>query len=156
MKELMIYREKLVGRLQEAAREFCVACQSAADPFVAVEGDWSLHQIASHTRDVQKLVYGMRVRLTLSEENPCFEGFDADVWMAEHYNPHEPLAGILQEFADNVDELCDVLRGMPLEAWSRVSAHDELGGGLTLQLWVERSLAHIEEHLVTVKKQKSD
>jgi hypothetical protein len=156
MKELMEYREKLVARLQEAAWEFRAACESVGDPFAKAEDGWNLRQIASHTRDVQKLVYGMRVTRTLSEENPCFEGFDADGWMAEHYNPHEPLEGILQEFADNVDELCVVLRGMPREAWSRVSAHDELGGGLTLQLWVERSLAHIEEHLDAVKKPKSD
>lgn len=154
MKELMEYREKLVGRLQEAAREFRAACESVGDPFAAMGDEWNLHQIASHTRDVQKLVYGMRVTRTMSEENPRFEGFDADAWAAENYNPQEPLAGILQEFADAVDELCVVLSGLPREAWSRLSAHDELGGGLTLQLWVERSLAHIEEHLVAVKKLK--
>jgi hypothetical protein len=26
-----------------------------------------------------------------------------------------------------------------------------MGGELTLQLWVERNLAHIEEHLLTLK-----
>lgn len=152
MKELMEYREKLVGRLQETAGEFCIACASVRDPFTKLGDGWDLHQTASHTRDVQKLVYGMRISQTLSEENPRFEGFDADKWMAEHYNPQEPLAEILQELENHVVELCDVLRGLPNEAWSRVSAHDELGGGLTLQLWVERSLAHINEHLVDVKR----
>ena len=52
----------------------------------------------------------------------------------------------------NVNELCVILTGLPRGAWSRESRHAELGGGLTLQLWVERGLAHIEEHLKTVKQ----
>jgi len=34
-----------------------------------------------------------------------------------------------------------------------VSRHTTLGSGLTLQSWVEKDLAHIEEHLETVRKQ---
>jgi hypothetical protein len=42
------------------------------------------------------------------------------------------------------------LRGLPLDSWSRVSRHTTLGSNLTLQTWVEKDLAHIEEHLETV------
>ncbi|CAG0995045.1 hypothetical protein ANAEL_02534 [Anaerolineales bacterium] len=156
MKELTEYREKLVNRFHEAAWEFRAACDAAGDPSAKIEGEWTLHQIASHTRDVQKLVYGARIKQTLLEDNPHFEGFDADEWMAAHYNPQEPLAGILQEFTQDVDELCVILTGLPHEAWSRESRHAELGGGLTLQLWVERGLAHIEEHLTAVERLKAD
>jgi len=45
-----------------------------------------------------------------------------------------------------------MLRQLPTEAWSRVSCHEKLGENLTLQLWVERALAHVEEHLETVRK----
>jgi len=56
----------------------------------------------------------------------------------------------------DVDELCAVLGGAPREAWSREGNHPELGRGLTLQFWVERSLAHIKEHLLDVKKLKGN
>ena len=69
MKELLEYREKLIKRLGEASREFCAACESVSDPFVKVEGEWTLHQVASHTRDVQKLIYGVRVEKTLKEDD---------------------------------------------------------------------------------------
>jgi hypothetical protein len=153
MKEIMEYREKLIKRLGEAAREFRAACEAVGDPFVKVggEGEWTLHQIASHTRDVEKLVYSERIYRTLNEDNPRFQSFDADEWMAAHYNRQESLAGILHEFTNTMDELCVILSGVLHEAWSRESSHPELGGGLTLQLWVERSLAHIEEHLRAVK-----
>ena len=152
MKELMEYRIKIVKRLGEAAREFRAACESFSDPFEKVEGEWSLHQIASHTRDVDKLIYGARIRQTLNEEDPGFKNFDADAWMAENYNRAESLPSILDDFSASVEELCKILSGMPRESWSRMSRHETLGGELTLQLWVERSLAHIEEHLKVVKK----
>ena len=154
MKELLEYREKMIARLADAAQEFCSACRAFDDPFTKVEGEWTAHQIASHTRDVDKMIYGARIRQTLNEENPEFKSFDADAWMAEHYNKVEPLENILSEFSANMDELCAILKSMPREAWSRESRHATMGGGLTLQLWVERSLAHIEEHLLALKKAK--
>jgi hypothetical protein len=158
MKELLEYREKLVKRFYETTREFCNACEVAGDQLAKMEGEgkWNLHQIASHTRDVEKLVYGERIYRTLKEENPVFENFDADEWMTARYNPQEPLTGILHELTNNVDELCVILSGLPYEAWSRESRHAELGGGLTLQLWVERSLAHLKEHLMAVTRLKDN
>jgi len=152
MKELLEYRVKMIARLNESAREFRAACEAINDPFAKVGGEWTLRQIASHTRDVEKLVYGTRIQQTLNENNPEFKNFDADEWMAAHYNPRESLAEILDEFIKNVEDLCKTLRDLPQEAWSRESRHDALGGELTLQLWVERSMAHIEEHLQTIKK----
>jgi hypothetical protein len=152
MKELFEYREKLIARLGEATGEFCQACRSFEDAFTKVDGEWTLHQVASHTRDVDQSVYGKRIRQTLDEENPQFKSFNADTWMAEHYDRDEPLAGILSEFSANIDELCKLLKSLPREAWSRESRHETMGGELPMQLWVERSLAHIEEHLQTLKK----
>jgi hypothetical protein len=152
MKELLEYRVKLIDRLTEASQEFRKQCEMIDDPFTKVEGEWTLHQIASHTRVVDKLVYGTRILRTLREENPEFKNFDADEWMAAHYNKEEPITEILEEFSKSCDELCKMLRSLPQEAWSRKSRHETAGGGLTLQLWVERCLAHIEEHLQTLKK----
>jgi hypothetical protein len=152
MKELMEYRVKIVARLGGAAREFCAACKAVSDPFSIVEGEWTLHQIASHTRDVDKLIYGARIRQTLHEDNPEFQNFDADSWMSARYNKEEPLTKILDEFLTNMEDLCQTLSKMPHEGWSRESHHETIGNGLTLQLWVERSLAHVEEHLQALKK----
>jgi hypothetical protein len=152
MKELVEYRIKMIARLEEVAREFHAACEAVKDPFVKVEGEWTLHQVASHVRDVEKLVFGARVKQTLNEDNPEVKNFDVDEWMSAHYNPAESLAQILDEFTKNVADLCVTLRRLPQEAWSRESRHEAIGCELTMQLWVERSLAHIEEHLQAVKK----
>lgn len=153
MKELLEYRVKMIERLSEAAREFRLACETINDPFTKVEGEWTLHQIASHTRDVDKMVYGARVRQTINENNPEFKSFDADEWMASHYNKGELLTGILDEFITNIEALCKDLKNLPQEAWSRESRHETMGDDLTVQLWAERGLAHIEEHLLALRKE---
>ncbi|KAA0277042.1 MAG: hypothetical protein EDM79_05905 [Chloroflexi bacterium] len=151
MKELMEYREKLLARLREASAELCEACRTAKDPFSSTEGEWTPHQIAFHVRGIDREVYGMRIRRTLKEENPLFKNFDPDGWMAAHYNYDEPLGKILDEFWAGIVEVTGLLNSVPQEVWSRQSQHEALGKDLTLQLWVERSLAHIEEHLAGLK-----
>lgn len=153
--ELQEYRQKLLKRLEEAANEFAAACQAVADPFAAKHEGWTVHQLAAHTRDVAVNVYGPRVRRTATEDNPEFKNFDADAWMAAHYHPAEPLDAILNELTENIRSLVIFLRELPGEAWARQSRHEINGGGFTLQHWVERNLAHIEEHLQSVKNAKS-
>ena len=153
MKDLLEYRSKLIDRLEASMVEFRRACLAISDPFQAVdEGGWNTHQLAAHTRDVDKVVYGMRIRRTIEEDNPEFRNFDADEWMATHYDADEPLASILDELSASIKTAASMLRGLPREAWSRASRHETYVSGFTLQTWVERGLAHIEEHLETVNK----
>ncbi len=153
MKELDEYREKLVNRFLEVAKEFREASLAVKDPYAPIEaGGWNVHQVAVHTRDTDKLVYGSRALRTLAEANPEFPNFDGDAYMAEHYDAKEPLRELLDNFVSNVAALSEILRGLPANAWTRTSRHETQGDGLTLQIWVERGLGHIEEHLETVKK----
>lgn len=155
MKELNEYREKLINRLSDAANGFREACLAVKDPYAPIEpGGWNTHQVAAHTRDTDKLVYGWRTLRTLAEENPEFPNFDGDAYMAGHYDPNESLREMLDGLVENIASLTETLRGLPSKAWTRVSRHEMQGDGLTLQTWVERGLGHIEEHLETVKKAK--
>jgi hypothetical protein len=72
--------------------------------------------------------------------------------MAEHYSKSEPLNEILDELVERVESLAEELRALPSQAWARVSSHAMLGRDLALQTWVEKDLAHIQEHLETIKK----
>ena len=155
MNELLDYRERLMSRLGAAADEFRAACLAVINPYASLEeGGWNTHQVAVHTRDVDKLVYGLRARRTAAEENPEFQNFDGDNYMAEHYDPNESLRELLNGFVESVEALVEMLKALPIEAWSRESRHATLGKGFALQTWVDRDLAHIEEHLETVKKGK--
>ena len=155
MKELKEYRTQLINKLGDAAKDFRAACLGAKDPFAPLdEGSWNVHQVAAHTRDVDKQVYGFRAQRTAQEDNPEFQNFDGDAYTREYYSADEPLQEILDSLVQNIEALAVMLRDLPPEAWSRVSRHAKLGNGFTLQTWVERGLAHIEEHLETVQKAK--
>jgi DinB superfamily len=153
MNQLLEYRAKLIDQLEATTAEFYAACEAVGDPFKSVEeGGWNTHQLAAHVRDVDKVVYGLRARRTIDEDNPRLQNFDTDEWIADYYDADEPLASILDELSASIKEAASTLRGLPREAWSRESCHEIYGSGFTLQTWVERGLAHIKEHLETVKK----
>ena len=152
MEQLNEYRQRLVERLDAATREFVAAVQAVARPKSPLEaGEWNTHQIAVHTRDTQALVYGLRIRRTLAEENPLFENFDGEKWMAENYDADEPLASILDGLAASVRETVASLGGLAPAGWVRENRHATLGEGFAVQTWAERALAHIEEHLDSVR-----
>ena len=156
MKELAEYRMNLMKRLEDAANAFREECLKVNDPYAPINSDgWNVHQIAVHTRDVDELVYGLRARRTAVEDNPEFPNFDGEAYMSANYNSTEPLHELLSYFVENVRALVELLRALPMESWARVSRHTTLGSDLTLQSWVEKDLAHIEEHLETIKKQNN-
>jgi hypothetical protein len=156
MKELAEYRMKLMQKLEETANAFRAECLKAQDPYAPLHTNgWNVHQIAVHTRDVDELVYGLRARRAALEENPEFLNFDGEAYMAANYNASEPLEDVLSHFVANVQALIQWLRALPAGSWSRVSRHTTLGRNLTLQTWVEKDLAHIQEHLKAVKEQNT-
>jgi len=156
MRELKEYRTNLINRLVEAAHEFRAEALAAKEAYAPLEpGGWNIHQIAAHTRDVDQLVYGSRVRKTADEINPEFQNFDGEAYMAEHYKMDKSLNDILDEFVAQVESLAGMLREFPPEMWARTSSHVMLGRGITLQTWVEKDLAHIEEHLKSIRKDKA-
>lgn len=157
MRELLEYRTSLIERLVDTAHEFRTACLAAKNAYAPLEsGGWNLHQVAAHVRDVDRLAYGLRARRTAVEDSPEFQKFDGDAYMAEHYSASEPLNEILNDLVEHVEDLAEVLRELPAQAWARESRHAMLGEGLALQTWVERDLAHIEEHLETIKMQQEE
>jgi len=153
LNKLFEYRRQLLTRLVAATEEFSKACISVREPGTPLEtGGWNVHQLAVHGRDVAAHVYGLRARRTVEEDNPVFQNFDGEAWMVEHYNPSEPIAQVLEGFTRSIMETAEWLESLPQEAWSRLSRHAVYGDEFTMQTWIERSLAHIEEHLETVKK----
>ena len=98
------------------------------------------------------LFTGLRARRTAVEENPEFPNFNGEAYMTANYNADEPIDQVVNRLVASVQALVQWLKALPTESWSRVSRHTTLGSGLTLQTWVEKDLAHMEEHLEAVKK----
>src|SRR5215204_1303112 len=104
MKELNDYRTQLINKLVSVAKDFRSACLAVKDAYMSLEADnWNVHQVAAHTRDVDKLVYSLRAQRTAREDNPEFQNFDSDAYTREYYSADESLQEMLDGFVQNVE-----------------------------------------------------
>jgi len=111
------------------------------------EGKWSPNEVIGHLVD-SEWVYGYRLRLILSEENPTILGTSQDSWVSrQRYNEREPseLVGIFR-----------TLREINLAVWRRTSPadlertgqHNERGPeslGVMLRLLAGHDLSHLDQ-----------
>ena len=75
MNELEEYRKSLIEKLEDMASAFRAECLAVKDPYAPLVKDgWNVHQIAVHTRDVDKLIYGLRARRTAMERQHVRRG----------------------------------------------------------------------------------
>jgi hypothetical protein len=111
------------------------------------EGKWTPNEIIGHLTD-SEWVYGYRLRLILSEQNPTILGTQQDSWVArQRHNDRDP-AGMAETFRR--------LRELNLAAWKqtspsdleRVGLHNERGPeslGVMLRLLAGHDLSHLEQ-----------
>lgn len=147
MEELLEYRQRMVMKIASAPEKIEAAILRIKDPTLPLEsGGWNLHQVVAHMRDVNRHVYLPRLHRIIDEDNPMFENFDGEAWMVEHYQLQEPIRKLVTDFNEQCLSSADWLKTLPLEAWNRPGRHPSFGKH-SLQWWVERTLAHINEHL---------
>jgi len=78
-------------------------------------GKWTPNEVIGHLTDTE-WVYGYRLRLILSEDNPTILGTQQDAWVAKlRYNELEPRKLV---------EIFRTLRELNLEEWRRASTDD--------------------------------
>jgi hypothetical protein len=151
---LLEYRAQLIARLEQQPAD--MARLIAAIP----EADWhrradhdsrTVHQIASHVRDLETLAFLPRVRRILTEERPILESFASHRWSEASYRADEPMAEILRAWSQARAEMVDLLRGRPSAAWARIGFHPP-SGNRTLQWWAERAYLHTRDHLTDMRE----
>lgn len=108
---------------------------------------WNVHEIAFHTRGIAVLVYLVRLRRILTEENPELVLFDEERWMAEQYDPAMPLARILDELDQAHRDMAALLAQCSQADWERTGRHAEYGPR-TATWWARQAIAHAWEHAV--------
>jgi len=115
-----------------------------ARPF---EGKWTPNEIIGHLTD-SEWVYGYRLRLIFSEDNPAILGTQQDSWVAAlRHNEREPF-DLVENFR--------VLRDLNLAVWKRIPSsdldrtgqHNERGPeslGAMLRLLAGHDLSHLDQ-----------
>jgi hypothetical protein len=143
----------LFSGLRNAPRQLKKDMSAIVDAFMPMKpGEWNLHQIVFHMRDVNAEVYLPRLKRIVEEWNPTFENFDGKQWMATHYDAGENLDDMVDELATQCVETADWLESLPETDWERLGTHPSLGTH-ALEWWADRTLKHIEEHLAQVREE---
>ena len=143
------YRRRLLERyrLQPAVYQDRLRGQDGASVRAAIKpGEWSAHQLVFHVCAVDEQAYGPRLLRILRDDRPKLEDFDEVAWMTDHYDPGEAPEAILERWGVARQTLADTLQTASLEAWNRAGMH-AFHGERTLQWWLERGVAHGEDHL---------
>jgi len=152
--ELHVYRQQLLLRLEQIPAGYESALRTAVEADIHPQMltlNWSLHQHLAHVRDAEKILFLPAIQRILDEEKPRLAEFDHKEWMATHYQAEELFENILQEIAILHRRFTQTLDDMAANGWGRPGRHPRLGLR-TLQWWVERCLAHAEEHLTQIKE----
>ena len=121
------YREKLfnllagrnpievMGQTASALRDIVAAHPAEVMRARPYEGKWTPNEIIGHLTDTE-WVYGYRLRLILSEDDPPIVGTRQDSWVASlRYNEREP---------SELVEIFRTLRALNLDVWRRMSPED--------------------------------
>jgi hypothetical protein len=142
------YRRRLMARYRRQVGEYAEHLALLDDRAVRAPlkpGEWSAHQVLFHTASVDEQAYGPRLRLILRADHPVLEDFDSDRWMLEHYDAAQPTQDLLQGWAAAREAYAVEAEAAPPEAWSR-SGRQTYWGERTLQWWIERAVAHADDH----------
>ena len=109
------------------------------------EKEWSAHETLAHICETEREAFLRRAKRLTSEHEPSLENFDGEAWHTEHYNPQQPLAELLVDFADARGEMIKALEG---EAdWSRDGFHEGWQKRYSIALLAEYTIRHTWEHL---------
>ena len=110
-------------------------------------GTWSALEYAAHVRDVFG-TYAGRVRRTLDEDRPEFEGPRPDELVESgRYNDADPAA-VVGELEANAELLASVLEGVPDDGWERVGIRH--GEEHSVLLSARRAVHEGNHHLLDV------
>ncbi|MDQ3514913.1 MAG: DinB family protein [Chloroflexota bacterium] len=115
----------------------------------ARDGGWGVVEIMPHLRDWEE-IFLQRVRAILTEDRPFLESYDDELWVIERDYRGQDTASTLDQFRQVREELVEMLRDLPAEAWHRTAEH-EVHGPITL-LWLAGQIAsHDAEHREQVR-----
>ena len=122
------------------------------------EGKWTPNEIIGHLTD-SEWVYGYRLRVILSEEDPAILGTKQDSWVASlHHNEREP-SELLEIFRTLRVLNLAVWRELSPEAFERSGQHNERGPeslSVMLRMLAGHDLSHLDQisrYIQAIKQQ---
>lgn len=145
--------EELLERLRRGPELVAAVLTGAAGSevdFHPTPADWSVRQIVAHLSD-SEIAATFRLRRLIAEDNPTLEEYDENAWAARlDYEKRKPSQS-LETFRRLRQENYELLRVLPVEAFSRTGNHTERGVLSLLEL-AKLIAAHPESHALQIRR----
>ena len=113
-------------------------------------GEWSAAEVAAHMADAE-LVYSVRIRMVLTDDNPTLVGYDEQAWTARLSMCDLDTAGAVVRFRVLRDANLRLFESLEDAEWERAGDHVERGR-ITVADMVETLIGHDRTHLDQIRK----
>ncbi len=141
---------QMLGRGPQQVRDALAGASDAELAFAEPKpGGWSATQVALHLMDCE-IVYSMRFRKLLAEEDPALPAFDQPRW-AEALGGGRDLADVVTTFELLRKQNLGLVRTAPPSALDRAGQHPEYGR-LTLRDHVIHLGDHDANHAAQIRR----
>lgn len=114
------------------------------------KGEWSAADVAAHIAD-NEMVYSVRIRMVLTDENPMLVGYDEQSWAARLRVTDIDTAGCVERFRVLRAANIRLLDSLEDAEWERKGNHVDKGE-LTIADIVELLVGHDRTHLDRIRK----
>lgn len=115
----------------------------------ASDGGWGVVEILPHLRDWEEIYFERATKL-IEEDHPYLPGFDDTLWSIERdYRGQDPNE-TFESFRSLRERTVELLRSLPVSAWSRRGEHG-FYGEISLQWLANHISEHDQEHLQQVR-----
>lgn len=144
--------KRLVERLESSAEDLYSYLGKFTEQDLLASpapNEWSIHEIISHLRDNEEIVFLFRAKKIIADDNPAVPNFEQDIYQREHYLATEPLKKMLSEFRSSRKKQVALLRKTKDKDWSRTAQHPEYGT-ISLEWLVRHCVDHTFEHLAQI------
>lgn len=111
---------------------------------------WSILEVVCHLRDTEKRTFG-RVQQMVNEDQPRFDGLDADALARESDYQSQSLEDALDAFAQSRQGHIAYLEKLSDEQWTRTAIHEQ-AGEITVQSLTAHMAAHDSVHMAQISR----
>lgn len=109
------------------------------------ESDWSVRDVIAHMVDVD-LVWGVRIRLILAQDQPALIGFDQDAWVKRFGSLEQDPVRMFEQFRVLREANLLVLESVTPEELEREGVHSDWGN-LSVDQILRMMAGHSAMHL---------
>lgn len=113
-------------------------------------GEWSAADVAGHMADAE-LVYSVRVRMVLTDDNPTLVGYDEQAWAARLTMCDTDTSASVERFRILRDANLRLYESLEDAEWARRGSHVERGA-MSVADMVELMVGHDRTHLDQIRK----